>query len=83
MEAKETPSRLAPPTNAPSISGWAMSFVHVVRLDTAAVQNANRLTGFAAELRRHRRPNHAMSVGGDLGRRRLSRADGPHRLVER
>ena len=43
MPRKSSAFRLAPPTRAPSMSGWASSSRGVAGFDAAAVQNANLL----------------------------------------
>ena len=81
IAAKSTGSRLAPPTSAPSMSGWARISRGVARLDRPAVEDPHavgELVRVQLAQVRAERGAHLLRVfgGGDL-----AGADRPHRLV--
>ena len=81
MDAKETGSRLAPPTSAPSIWSSAIKTADVVGLDAAAVQDAAGLRCICAKLTMDVATDEGVRRGSDRGRSYAAGSDGPNRLV--
>ena len=80
--ANSSASRLAPPTRAPSTSGWAMIAGDVGRLDRAAVEDPHRVGRSPAVAARPAAPRIAPHTSwASSGVADLAGADRPDRLV--
>src|SRR5664279_41741 len=81
MAANSAASIEAPPTKAPSTSGWAHNSFDVGRLHRPAVQHPDVIGQVAGVELGQPGPDRTADLLGVLGRRDLAGADRPHRLV--
>ena len=87
IAAKSAGSRLAPPTRAPSMSGWPQQLGGVGRLDRAAVEDPHLVGGSAAVLAHGVADEGArllrlLGGGGAAGADRPDRLVGDHHLAQ-